>query len=78
MGSSKADLDRFADPVQGRIGLAIYRTQLGHRHRDAKPLRTDVPQLKYLRLSSSLMVRYMFARQLPSILSTHQWAMSCR
>jgi len=39
MGSSKADLKRFPDPVQGRMGFAIYRAQLGLRHRDAKPLK---------------------------------------
>ena len=39
MGSSKADLKRFSDPVQGRMGFAIYRAQLGRRHRDAKPLK---------------------------------------
>ena len=39
MGSSKADLKRFPDPVQGRLGFAIYRAQLGRRHRDAKPLK---------------------------------------
>ena len=31
MGSSKADLKRFPDPVQGRMGFAIYRAQLGRR-----------------------------------------------
>ena len=39
MGSSKADLKRFPDPVQGRMGFAIYRAQLGRRHWDAKPLK---------------------------------------
>ncbi|MCY4139867.1 MAG: type II toxin-antitoxin system RelE/ParE family toxin [Rhodobacteraceae bacterium] len=39
MGSSKADLKRFPNPVQGRMGFAIYRAQLGRRHRDAKPLK---------------------------------------
>ena len=38
-GSSKADLKRFPDPVQGRMGFAIYRAQLGRRHREAKPLK---------------------------------------
>ena len=28
MGSSKADLKRFPNPVQGRMGFAIYRAQL--------------------------------------------------
>ena len=39
MGSSKADLKRFPDPVQGRMGFAIYRAQLGLRHRHAKPVK---------------------------------------
>ena len=39
VGSSKADLKRFPDPVQDRMGFAIYRAQLGLRHRDAKPLK---------------------------------------
>lgn len=39
VGSSKADLKRFPDPVQGRMGFAIYRAQFGRRHRDAKPLK---------------------------------------
>ncbi|MCY3880240.1 MAG: type II toxin-antitoxin system RelE/ParE family toxin [Rhodobacteraceae bacterium] len=39
VGSSKADLKRFPDPVQNRMGFAIYRAQLGSSHRDAKPLK---------------------------------------
>ena len=39
VGSSKADLKRFPDPVQHRMGFAIYRAQLGRPHRDAKPHR---------------------------------------
>ncbi len=39
VGSSKADLKRFPDPVQNRMGFAIYRAQLGRQHRDAKPLK---------------------------------------
>ncbi|MCY4222409.1 MAG: type II toxin-antitoxin system RelE/ParE family toxin [Thiotrichales bacterium] len=39
MGSSRADLKRFPDPVRDRIGFAIYRAQRGRRHRDAKPLK---------------------------------------
>ena len=39
VGSSKADLKRFPDPVQDRMGFAIYQAQTGLRHRDAKPLR---------------------------------------
>ena len=38
IGSSKADLKRFPDPVRHRVGFAIYRAQLGRQHRDAKPL----------------------------------------
>ncbi len=38
VGSSKADLKRFPDPVQQHMGFAIYRAQLGHRHRGAKPM----------------------------------------
>ena len=39
VGSSKSDLKRFADPVQDRMGFAIYQAQAGLRHRDAKPLK---------------------------------------
>ena len=39
VGSSKADLKRFPDLLQDRMGFAIYRAQAGLRHRDAKPLR---------------------------------------
>ena len=39
VGSSKADLRRFPDAVQNRMGFAIYRAQLGRQHRDAKPLK---------------------------------------
>ena len=39
VGSSKADLKRFPDPVQDRMGFAIYQAQTGFRHRDVKPLR---------------------------------------
>ena len=39
VGSSKADLKRFPDPVQDRMGFAIYQAQAGFRHRDVKPLR---------------------------------------
>ena len=39
MGSSKANLKRFPDRVQGRMEFAIYRARLGRRHRDAKPLK---------------------------------------
>ena len=37
IGSSKTDLKRFPEPVQDRMGYAIYRAQLGRQHRDAKP-----------------------------------------
>ena len=39
VGSRKADLKRFPDPVQHRMEFAIYRAQLGRHHRDAKPLK---------------------------------------
>ena len=39
VGSSKADLKRFPDAVQDRMGFAIYQAQAGGRHRDAKPLK---------------------------------------
>lgn len=39
VGSSRANLKRFPEPVQHRMGFAIYQAQLGLRHRDAKPLR---------------------------------------
>ncbi len=38
IGSSKADLKRFPEAVQDRMGFAIYQAQLGFRHRNAKPL----------------------------------------
>ena len=49
--SSKADLKRFPDAVQDRMGFAIYQTQAAGRHRDAKPLKgsgTGVLQLAAL------------------------------
>ena len=39
VGASKADLRRFPDHVQHRMGFAIYQAQIGLRHRDAKPLK---------------------------------------
>ena len=39
VGSSRADLKRFPDPVKARMGFALYRAQAGLRHRDAKPLK---------------------------------------
>ena len=37
LGSSKEDLKQFPDPVQDRIGFAVYQAQIGLKHRDAKP-----------------------------------------
>ena len=39
VGSSKAELKRFPEPVRARMGFAIYEAQTGLRHRDAKPLK---------------------------------------
>ena len=39
IGSSKAELKCFPEPVQDRMGFAIYQAQAGLRHRDAKPLK---------------------------------------
>ena len=39
VGASKADLRRFPDRVQHRMGFAIHQAQIGLRHRDAKPLK---------------------------------------
>lgn len=39
IGTSRADLKRFPDRVQDRMGFAIYQAQAGLRHRDAKPLK---------------------------------------
>ena len=39
VGSSRADLKRFPEPVQNRMGFAIYQAQIGLRHRDTKPLK---------------------------------------
>ena len=38
VGSSKGDLKGFSELVQDRFGFALYQAQIGHRHRDAKPL----------------------------------------
>lgn len=38
IGSSKRDLAAFPDGVRRRIGYALYQAQIGHKHRDAKPL----------------------------------------
>ena len=39
VGSSRDDLRAFPDPVQDRIGYAIYVAQRGERHGDAKVLK---------------------------------------
>ncbi len=39
VGSSKMDLKRFPEPVQDRMGFAIYQAQTGLQHHDAKPLK---------------------------------------
>ena len=39
IGSCRADLKRFPDPVRRRMGFAIHQAQSGLRHRDAKPLK---------------------------------------
>ncbi len=39
VGSSKVDLKRFPEPVQDRMGFAIYQAQTGLQHHDAKPLK---------------------------------------
>jgi len=38
VGSSRKDLREFPDPVQDHIGYALYVTQRGGKHRDAKVL----------------------------------------
>lgn len=45
VGSSKADLKRFPDPVKTRMGFAIYLAQIGLRHRHAKPLKGFGPRV---------------------------------
>lgn len=39
VGSSKENLKEFPDPVQDRVGFALYQAQVGLKHHDAKPLR---------------------------------------
>ena len=39
VGSSKAAMKRFPEPVQDRMGFAIYQAQAGLQHCDAKPLK---------------------------------------
>ncbi len=38
VGSSRKDVRKFPEPVQGHIGYALYFAQRGSKHRDAKPL----------------------------------------
>jgi phage-related protein len=38
VGSSRQDLRDFPDPVQDRVGYALYVAQRGGKHRDAKAL----------------------------------------
>ena len=38
IGSSRKDLSGFPEPVQDRMGYALYVAQRGGRHRDAKAL----------------------------------------
>jgi phage-related protein len=38
VGSSRKDLREFPDPVQDRMGYALYVAQLGGKHRDSKAL----------------------------------------
>ena len=39
MGTSPKDLGELPDEVQGDIGYALYRAQLGEKHASAKPLK---------------------------------------
>jgi phage-related protein len=39
VGSSRKDLREFPEPVQDRMGYALYVAQQGGKHRDAKALR---------------------------------------
>lgn len=39
VGSSRADLREFPEPVRDHIGYALYVAQCGGKHRDARPLR---------------------------------------
>ena len=39
VGSSKKDLKKFPDPVQDRVGFAVYQAQAGLKHRDVKPMK---------------------------------------
>jgi phage-related protein len=39
VGSSRKDLREFPEPVQDRMGYALYVAQRGGKHRDAKALR---------------------------------------
>ncbi len=39
VGSSRADLREFPEPIRDHIGYALYVAQCGGKHRDARPLR---------------------------------------
>lgn len=39
IGSSYKDFRTFPDPVQDAMGYALYRAQIGEKHRNAKPLK---------------------------------------
>jgi len=39
IGSSRKDLRALPDPVQDKIGYALYVAQCGEKHRDAKALK---------------------------------------
>ncbi|MDP6474782.1 MAG: type II toxin-antitoxin system RelE/ParE family toxin [Alphaproteobacteria bacterium] len=39
LASSKADLKRFPEIVQGHMGFALYQAQAGSKSHDAKPLK---------------------------------------
>ena len=38
VGSSRGDFREFPEPVQDRMGYALYVAQRGGKHRDSKPL----------------------------------------
>jgi len=39
IGSTRKELDAFPEPVKDLVGYALYVTQQGGKHPDAKPLR---------------------------------------
>jgi phage-related protein len=39
VGSSRADLRAFPEPVREAMGFALWQAQLGRKHADAKPLK---------------------------------------